>query len=150
MCRLILACALLMATTLSIAAESPDPMAPVHQFFDSLNKGDMDGATKACASNTAITDEFPPFFWQGGTACKDWLADFGVFSKKSNLTFEKVTLGKPSQAMVDGDHAYLVMPATFAFKIGDKHQVEKGAKLTAALTKGTSGWAVTSWTWTTK
>ena len=42
------------------------------------------------------------------------------------------------------------MPATFAFKTGDKHQVEKGAKLTAALTKGTSGWAVTSWTWTTK
>jgi len=139
-----------MAANQSIAAESPDLMAPVHQFFDSLNKGDMDAAMKACASNTAITDEFAPFFWQGETACKTWLADFGVFSKKSNLTFEKVTLGKPTQTMVDGEHAYLVAPATFAFKIGDTHQVEKGSKLTAALTNGSGGWTVTSWTWTTK
>jgi hypothetical protein len=139
-----------MAGGLASAAEPPAVAAPLHHFFDSLNKGDMDGAMKACSSNTAITDELPPYFWQGTTACKDWFADFGVFSKKNNLTFEKVTVGKPTATMVDGDHAYLVMPATFAFKIGDKHQVEKGAKVAAALTKGSDGWAVTSWTWTTK
>ncbi len=148
--KILMACVFLMTAHLSSAAETPDMMAPVHQFFDSLNKGDMDGAMKACSSNTAITDEFSPFLWQGATACKDWFSDFGVFSKKNNLTFEKVALGKSTQSFVDGDHAYVVMPATFAFKIGDKHQVEKGAKITAALTKGTDGWAVTAWTWTTK
>jgi hypothetical protein len=145
----LLACTLLMTSGLSSAAEPSDLAAPLHRLFDSLNKGDGD-AMKACASNTAITDELPPYFWQGATACKDWFADFGVFSKKNDLTFEKVTLGTPTKTMVDGDHAYLVTPATFAFKIGDKHQVEKGAKLTAALTKGADGWTVTSWTWTTK
>lgn len=148
--KIILACALLGAADLSNAADSPDLMTPVHQFFDSLNKGDLDGAMKACASNSAITDEFAPFFWQGATACKDWFADFGLFSKKNGITFEKVSLAKPTQSMVDGDHAYLVVPATFAFKMGDKHQVEKGSKLTAVLGKRADGWAVTSWTWTMK
>lgn len=148
--KILLACVFLMAANLSSAAESPDVMVPVHQFFDSLNKGDMDGAMKACSSNTAITDEFSPFFWHGTAACKDWFSDFGVFSKKNNLTFEKVTLGKATQSMVDGDHAYVVVPATFAYKTGGKHQVEKGSKFTAALTKGADGWAVTAWTWTTK
>ncbi len=148
--KIVLASAFLMAANLSNAAESPDVMVPVHQFFDSLNKGDMDGAMKSCSSNAAIIDEFSPFFWQGATACKDWFTDFRAFSKKNSLTFEKVTLGKATQSMVDGDHAYVVVPATFAFKIGNKHQVEKGSKVTAALTKGADGWAVASWTWTTK
>jgi len=150
MLKIILASTFLVTATLSSAAESPDVMGPVHQFFDSLNRGDMDGAMKACSSNTAITDEFAPFFWQGATACKDWFADFGVFSKKNNFAFEKVTLGKPAQSMADGDHAYVVVPVSLAFKISGKPQVEKGSKFTAVLTKGADGWVVTSWTWTTK
>lgn len=150
MLKITAACIFLLAANISGAAESPDLMAPVRQFFDRLNQGDMEGAMTACSSTMAITDEFPPFFWHGASACKDWLGDFGVFSKQSDLTVEKVTLGKASRSMADGDHAYVVAPVIFAFKVGGKHEVEKGAKVTAALTKGTDGWAITAWTWTTK
>lgn len=148
--KILLACAALLAANHALAAMPPEMMLPINQFFDGLNKGDFDAALKSCASNTAIIDEFSPFLWQGPSACKDWLNDFGIFSKKNDLTFEKITLGKPTKPMIDGDHAYLVIPASFAFKIAGKHQVEKGSKVTATLTKAAEGWVVTGWSWTVK
>ena len=35
-------------------------LSPVHQFIDSLNKGDLTAAVAACAAETEIIDEFPP------------------------------------------------------------------------------------------
>ena len=147
MYKSILAGGLLLTVASSGAAAPDDPMTPVRQFFDDMNKGNLDFAMKACSSNVAITDEFFPFFWQGPTACRDWLGDLVAFGKKNNLTVEGVTLGEPAVSTVEGDHAYLVVPATFAFKTGATRQVEKGAKFAAALTRQADGWVVTAWTW---
>jgi len=146
--RYILACVFLMAAASSGASEAGDPMTPVRQFFDTMNKGNLDFAMKTCSSNVAITDEFFPFFWQGPTACQDWFGALVAFSKKNNLTVEGVTLGEAVESTVEGDHAYLTVPAAFAFKVGATHQVEQGAKFTAALTRQADGWVVTAWTWT--
>jgi ketosteroid isomerase-like protein len=48
---------------------------------------------------------------------------------------------------MDGDQAYVVVPAVFAFK-------EKGvptkesAQMTFVLKKGAKGWLIHAWTWT--
>jgi hypothetical protein len=53
-------------------SEKADVMAAVHQFIDGFNKGDVKTVLAACAAQASIVDEFPPYAWQGATACSDW------------------------------------------------------------------------------
>jgi hypothetical protein len=130
------------------AAEKADVMAPVHQFMDSLNKGDTKTALAACASPASIVDEFPPYEWQGATACADWANDFAADSTKNGITDSIVTLGKPKHVDITGDRAYVVVPATYTFKLHGKKTTESGSTLTVALQKGSAGWRITGWAWT--
>ena len=123
-------------------------MAPVHQFIDGLNKGDTKTALAACAAPSSIVDEFPPYGWQGATACADWANDFAADSKKNGSTDAIVTLGKPRHVDITGDRAYVVVPATYTYKQKGKRVTESGSILTAALQKSAAGWVMTGWAWT--
>jgi len=50
------------------ADERADVMAPVNQFINGFNKGDIKTALAACAEQTSIIDEFPPYEWHGAGA----------------------------------------------------------------------------------
>ena len=130
------------------ASEKTDVMAPVHQFMDGLNKGDTQTALAACASPSSIVDEFPPYEWQGATACADWANDFAADSKKNGITDSTVTLGTPRHVDITGDRAYVVVPATYTFKQHGKRVTESGSILTVALQKVAAGWRMTGWAWT--
>ena len=134
------------AASAATASDKKDVMATVHQFTDSLNKGDTKTALAACAAQSSIVDEFPPYHWQG-TACTDWANDFEAFNKQSGITDPIATLGKPRHVDVTGDRAYVVVPATYTYKQNGKRMTEAGSTLTAALQKGADGWRVTGWAW---
>ena len=59
------------------ASEQSDVMAPIHQFVDGFNKGDVNSALAACSEETSIIDEFPPHEWHGAGACAKWANDYG-------------------------------------------------------------------------
>ena len=59
------------------------------------------------------------------------------------------TIGKPQQFVVTGDHAYAVLPATFAFK-KDGKPVKFTATATFSLQKTAAGWRITGWAWATQ
>ena len=122
-------------------------LAPVHQFMDSLNKGDLATGLAACAEETEIIDEFPPYEWHGAGGCKKWADTFAEYVKKNDITEPKVTLGNPRHVEVIGDHAYSVIPATYTSKHGGKPMTEAGATFIVALQKEASGWKITAWTW---
>ena len=130
------------------AAEKDDVMAPVKQFVDGFNKGDIKSALATCAEQTSIVDEFPPHEWHGPGACANWAKDFDADAKKNGITDGKVTIGKPRHVDVTGDRAYVVVPTTFVYKLKGKAMKETGSTLTIALQKGASGWLMTGWTWT--
>ena len=130
------------------ASDKTDVMVPVHQFVDGFNKGDVKSALAACAEQTSIVDEFPPYEWHGPGACAKWAEDFGADAKKNGITDTVVTLGKPKHVDVAGDRAYVVVPASFAYRMKGKAAKETGSLLTLALQKGTAGWRITGWTWT--
>jgi len=132
----------------AFAAEKDDVMAPVKQFVDGFNKGDMKSALAACAEQTSIVDEFPPHEWHGPGACATWAKDFDADAKKNGVTDGKVTIGKPRHVDISGDRAYVVVPASFAYKLKGKPTKETGSTLTVALQKGASGWLMTGWAWT--
>jgi hypothetical protein len=48
----------------------------------------------ACAGQSAIIDEFPPYLWQGTTACGDWSNDFDAYRETTVLVIEMLGLGQ--------------------------------------------------------
>lgn len=132
----------------AVASEQTDVMVPVNQFIDGFNKGDIKSALAACADQVSIIDEFAPYEWHGAGACANWANDFGADAKKNAVTDGSVRLGSSRHVDVTNDRAYVVVPATYVYRMKGKRVKEANARLTFALQKGTAGWRVTAWTWT--
>ena len=148
MFKLIVAASLLFVAGTAVASDQIDVMGPVHQFIDGMNKGDSTSALAACAAPAFIIDEFPPFQWAGPTACADWAADVESYNKKYGITDAVATIRKPRHIDITGDRAYLVIPATYAYKHNIKRITESGSSMTVALQKTADGWRITGWAWT--
>jgi hypothetical protein len=129
------------------ASDKLDVMRTVWRYVDSFNKGDVKTALSDCAAQSSIIDEFPPYTWQGATACADWSNDFDAFSKKNGFTDPKVTLGGPTHIDVTGDRAYVVVPASFAYTQNGKRTTERGSIWTVTLQKVADNWRITGWAW---
>jgi hypothetical protein len=147
---LILAVALaaaLLTVSPAKASEKADVIATVKQYMGSINKGDKDAVLAACAAQTSIIDEFPPYAWQGATACADWWNDNEAFDKKNEITGENVAVREPRHTEIIGDRAYVVVPTTYAYKLHGKQVTETGAVWMFALQKVSAGWRITAWAW---
>jgi ketosteroid isomerase-like protein len=132
----------------AVGSDRTAVLAPVHQFLDSLNKGDVKSAVAACAEETEIIDEVPPYEWHGAGGCAKWADSFAAYAEKNGITDPIVRIGIPRHVDVIGDHAYTVLPATYTYKQNGKPMTEAGATFTVALQKEASGWKITAWTWT--
>jgi ketosteroid isomerase-like protein len=129
------------------AAPEAEVIALVRQFLDSYNAGDTKLAIAACADQTAIIDEFPPYEWHGTGACATWFGDYDVDATKNGITDGHATLGKPRHVDVSGDRAYVVAPADYVYKKRGTPIKETGSTITVALQKGPAGWRIIGWTW---
>jgi ketosteroid isomerase-like protein len=130
----------------SQAASDSGPVATIHQFIDSFDKGDMKGAMAAHAPGAVIIDEVAPHAWTGPNAVQDWAADLAKDDKASGQTEESVKLGKATRVQVDGDTAYVVIASSFNYKQHGK-AITEPASMTYALKKGPDGWKITAWSW---
>lgn len=128
-------------------SQKTDVMVPVHQFVDGFNKGDTKTALAACADQTSIIDEFPPYEWHGMGACSNWANDYDADARKNGITDGVVTLSKPRHIVITADRAYVVIPANYTFKRKGKLVKEIGSMFTFALQKGEAGWRITAWAW---
>ncbi len=138
------------AATPAAASDETDVLATVKQYNDYFNKSDGDKAVGLCAPQTTIIDEFPPYAWQGATACADWWNAFPAFAKNSGITDNHVALGKPWHITVTGDRAYVVVPATYTYKQKGKPVTQSGSVWTCALQKLAGGWRIAAWAWSDK
>lgn len=130
-------------------AQQKDVMAVVTQFIDGFNKGDIPSALATCAEQTSIIDEFPPHEWHGPGACAKWAADYDLDAKKKGITDGIVTLATTKYLTVSGDRAYVVIPSSYDYKLNGKPVKQTGATFTFALHKGSAGWKITGWSWST-
>lgn len=150
--RILIACALVGAVSCSAFAqqkpatsEKTAVMAPIHQFVDGFNKGDVKSALAACADQTTIIDEFPPHTWN---SCGQWATAFDADAKKNGVTDGKVTITAARHLDITGDRAYVVVPASYSYKQNGKPMKEMGSFLAVVLQKGPDGWRMISWAWT--
>jgi ketosteroid isomerase-like protein len=136
----------LLATAQAITQDSPAVMAPVHQFIDGFNKGDLKSAVAACADEASVIDDFPPHEWQGAGGCRKWADGFEALVKEEGITDAKIRLGKPRHVEVTDDRAYVVVAVTLDYKHQGKSK-KLPSMFTASLHKETGGWRITGWAW---
>jgi ketosteroid isomerase-like protein len=141
---LLILCVALLSTS-AVAAESAEPIAVVHQFIDSLNKGDIKGAEATHAADVAIVDEFPPYHWHGRSGFKSWLADLTKYDAANAVTDGNMKLGDRIREEVSGDHAYIVMATEYTFKQKGVPMREP-SQMTFVLRKARDGWRIAGWT----
>jgi ketosteroid isomerase-like protein len=120
--------------------------APIHQFIDSFNKGDVKAAEAAHVAEPIIIDEVAPHQWQGHGSFKAWMDDLDKHDKARGVTDGAVKLGDAIRQEINGGHAYVVMACDYLFK-------EKGvsmkapAQMTFSLRKERDGWRISGWTY---
>jgi hypothetical protein len=135
----------------SASGQTADPalMVPIQKFIDSFNKGDAAAAaaTHATGADLTIIDEVSPYLWRGPQAFQAWSADLDADSRKRGITDQLVTIGPPSREETSGDHAYVVVPAVYAFKERGV-AMREAAHFTFALRRSPAGWLIHGWTWT--
>ncbi|PYL46531.1 MAG: hypothetical protein DMF40_11970 [Verrucomicrobia bacterium] len=85
-----------------VASQETDVMAPVRQFVDAFNKGDIKMVQAACADETFIIDDFPPHEWRGSGATSKWFHDLTAMGKKYDMSDAFVTLGKQRRLHISG------------------------------------------------
>ncbi|HEY3663782.1 MAG TPA: nuclear transport factor 2 family protein [Chthoniobacterales bacterium] len=139
--------ALLATGPTAFASAQTEVMAPVHQFVDGFNKGATKSALAACADETSIIDEFPPYEWHGRGACAQWVKDYEASAKANGIADGIVTLSKTRHVDVQGDRAYVVTTANYTYTEKRKPMRETGSTFTFALQKGAHGWRIIAWTW---
>jgi ketosteroid isomerase-like protein len=131
----------------SFASDESDVMAVVKAYLADMNNGDVANFTKLCAPQTVIIDDFPPHVWQGANACAEWLNALVAYDAKMGVTPEALTIGAPRRLSVNGDHAYVVLPAGYKYTLQGKLIDEAHSVWTISLQKTADGWRVTGWAW---
>jgi ketosteroid isomerase-like protein len=143
-----LACLAAFSAASAAAGANAQLEAPIRQFIDAFNKGDVKTAAAAhLASGVSIIDEAPPHIWQGPKAFGTWAADLTKDDKAAGISDEKVTLGAVTREVVSGQTAYVVIGATYSFKQKGVAMHEP-AQMTFAMKKAGAGWKIAGWTWT--
>jgi len=119
----------------------------VQNYDAAYNAGHGQAGAALCAEDAVIVDDFAPHLWKGAAACADWARDLAAFDTANKVTGDTVMLGAPWHVDVDGDAAYVVVPATDANNQDGKRVVTTGSVWTFALKKTAAGWRIASWAW---
>jgi hypothetical protein len=145
---------LLFALTLAFAphaqatgSQAAAVMAPINQFVDAFNKGDMKAALAACTEVTSIIDEFPPHEWHGAGACAKWMADYAADATKNGIKDGVVRLMSTRHLDVTASRAYVVLVADYLYWQNAKAIQESGSTFTFALRRTDAGWQIIGWAW---
>jgi hypothetical protein len=132
----------------ALAATPGDVTTPIKQFIDGFNTGDVKSAYAAYAPGTiTIIDEFAPHRWIGPNAAHQWAADYDKHATATGVTDGVVKYDSPTRSVIDGDTAYVIIPALYTYKEKGQPKAEEG-QFAFVLHAELAGWKIQGWTWT--
>ena len=132
----------------AVVVASEDVTAPIHQFIDGFNTGDVKSAYAAYASgDIMIIDEFAPHVWTGPHAAQDWAADYNKHAQATGVSDGSVKYGAATRTEIEADVAYVVIPTVYNYKDHGQATTEEG-QMTFVLRKEKGAWKIGAWTWT--
>jgi ketosteroid isomerase-like protein len=113
--------------------------ATIGKWITDFNSGDFESFISACAPQTAIVDGFPPYAWQ---TCAEWISDYQANNAALQATHGTLEVGEPIYEEINGNHAYLIYPATFSDTQQGQPVVYRGT-WTITLESKANGWSIT-------
>src|ERR1700752_3318419 len=108
------------------------PMVAVRQFIEGFNNDNVDLAQAACADETSIIDDFPPYEWTGRGATTRWNRDMARKATEAGMSDPSWTLDQPRHVTVSDRQAYLVVPIDVRW-LQDGTPTEATGSMTVAL-----------------
>ena len=127
-------------------ADAADAVATIARFTAAVNAGDQQAAIAHFTADASITEDIPPYRWQGPEAGAQWLLAMWENGQRAGLANIAMTLGAPTRVEVTGDHAYVVVPGALTFDMGGQPRRDDGT-LTFALQKSGEAWLIGSLAW---
>ena len=140
---LILASSMMLAAP-AAATPAEDATRTVTGVLDKFNAGDINAFFAAHETSATIVDEIAPFSWTGANAVQHWAADYAKDAARRGISGGRVEYGRPLQAISDGAHAYIVLPAIYRFKQSGKRMAGKGS-MTFLMNRHGETWKIASW-----
>jgi len=135
-------------THAAFAAGAGDVTAPIRQFIDGFNTGDVKSAYAAYETgDIVIVDEFAPHRWIGPNAPQQWAADYEKHTQAAGVSEGTVKYGAPTRTEIEGDVAYVIVPTTYLYKEHGQPRAEEG-QMTFVLKVEAASWKISGWTWT--
>ncbi|WP_207544506.1 nuclear transport factor 2 family protein [Mycolicibacterium fortuitum] len=128
-------------------SDSGDVMVAVRAYVEAFNAGDAAAMAAVCANPMQILDGMAPHVWQGPAAAEDWYADALAEGEHLGVTDYRIRLADPRHVDVTGENAYVVVPATFSYKVRGTPVDQTDAVFTVALRTVAGGWRLTAWAW---
>ncbi|MBV8300111.1 MAG: nuclear transport factor 2 family protein [Candidatus Eremiobacteraeota bacterium] len=115
-------------------------------FVAAANKGDEHAVAAAFAEHAAIVYNVPPYRWIGAGEIKRFTADLARGRAQQAATDVVLTVNPNKAMFLGGSHAYVSVPATYAYKQQGRPVTEDGV-LVFVLDKIAGAWKITSLTW---
>jgi hypothetical protein len=139
--------ALVLCAPAVVPTTGDDAAAPVRQFIDGFNSGNVQSVFAAYASGPiTIVDEFAPHIWTGPNAAHEWADAYDKHARATGVTDGKVTYSKPTRIVEDANTAYIVMPTLYLYNEHGKPLKEEG-QITAVMNRESGAWKIRGWTW---
>jgi len=137
----------LIVSDTALAATTAELTAPIHQFIDGFNTGDVKSAYASYASgDITIIDEFAPHRWTGPKAPQEWAAEYDKHARATGVSEGLVKYSDPTRTEVEGNVAYVVVPTVYLYKERGQSTAEEG-QMTFVLARVNGAWKIKSWTW---
>lgn len=122
------------------------PMVAVRRFVEGFNNDDVEVAQAACADETSIIDDFPPYQWTGHEATTRWYRDMARWAAEYRMSDWSVMLDEPRHVIVSDRRAYVVVPVAARW-LEDRSPAERTGSLAVALLEPVQGWRVSAFAW---
>jgi len=128
------------------AGAGTTPAGTVPEVIDAFDRGDAAAAAATNTDDVSIVDEMAPHEWRGPGAFQAWAGALMAEAKADGESGNRVTLGKTIRTQVDGDTAYVVAEAVYAYDQKGVAMAEP-ARMVFALRKSGDVWKIKAWAW---
>jgi len=124
-----------------------DVMEVITAIINSTNSFNIEAVANLYTPNAVISDDEPPYSWNGPTAGIQWVNAVEKACKDNQLTKLKGTIEPINLYQLREDNIYIVVPVNYTGNLpGKRHFAVKGA-FTFVLRNINGKWLIKSQTW---
>jgi ketosteroid isomerase-like protein len=116
----------------------------------SLNNFDIEKVADLYTPNAVISDDEPPYSWNGPTAGIQWVNAVEKVCKDNRLTKLKGTIEAINVFQQNSDNVYIVVPVTYNGNLPGKQEFTSEGAFTFVLRMINGKWMIKSQAWMPK